>query len=288
MCGRFAQARNLHDLQLAFDIPGAAPGPAGGGPAMPPLEELEPDYNISPGKSVQAVLGTPPGRRGPDAPRGPQGVGTFRWGLIPSWAKDAAVGYKMINARSETVADKPAFRDALRRRRCLLPATAYYEWQYLPDAAPGTAEAGTSPATDPAHRRRKAKSRKRPFSVGYPDGSPLALAGLFERWRDPALPDDHPAAWVWSCTVVTTEARGGLAGIHERMPVVLPPEEWDAWLDPASGWDAVRGAMDATPVGGLELREVSTAVNSIKNNGPALLDPPDPAEAAAAEPATLF
>ncbi|MDA2812020.1 SOS response-associated peptidase [Nocardiopsis sp. RSe5-2] len=277
MCGRFARARNAHELQLAFDFaevpdPSAAADPR----SRPPLEELEPDYNICPGRPVHAVLGTPPNEAARGVPPGPRSLATFRWGLIPSWAKDANVGFKMINARGETAAEKPAFRAALAHRRCLLPADAYYEWQLLPDAAPGTAEPGTSPATDPGHKRRKASSKKKPFSVSYPDGEPLALAGLFERWRDPDAPEDDPAAWVWSCTVVTTQATGGLADIHERMPVVVPRDEWAAWLDPASGLADVQRVMASTPVDSFAVREVSTAVNSIKNNGPELLEPPAP------------
>lgn len=287
MCGRFARARNAHELQLAFDF-AEAPDPSGPSDprSRPPLEELQPDYNISPGKHVYAVLGTPPNEAAQGVPPGPRSLASFRWGLVPSWAKDANVGFKMINARSETVADKPAFRSALARRRCLLPADAYYEWQLLPDAAPGTFEPGTSPATDPGHKRRKSSSKKRPFSVAYADGEPLALAGLFERWRDPEVPEEDPAAWVWSCTVVTTPAAGGLEEVHERMPVVVPRREWASWLDPAAGLADVQRVMASTPVADFTVREVSTAVNSIKNNGPELLEPPS--SDAAGEEETLF
>ncbi|MDA0562948.1 SOS response-associated peptidase [Streptomonospora sp. S1-112] len=297
MCGRYAQSRNAHELQLAFDFPESdAPAAeagqetgAAGTRAWPPLEELAPDYNVAPGKTVYAVLGTPPGEAAAGAApahRGPRSLGTLRWGLVPSWAKDPNVGYKMINARSETVAEKPAYRAAFARRRCLIPADAYYEWQLLPQDAPGTAEAGTSPATDPAHQRRKAKSRKRPFAIGYADGAPLALAGLFERWRDPTRADDDPRAWLWSCTVVTTEAAPELAAIHERMPVVVPPDLWATWLDPTSGPEDLQRALSATPAADFEVRPVSTAVNSVRNNGPELLAPA--AEPPAPETATLF
>ncbi|MFC7327721.1 SOS response-associated peptidase [Marinactinospora rubrisoli] len=286
MCGRYAQARNQHELQLAFDFPEAEPeGPAADRRSWPPLEELAPDYNVSPGKPVYAVLGPPPGGGGAATP-GPQHLCTLRWGLVPSWAKDVNVGYRMINARSETVAEKPAFRAAFARRRCLLPADAYYEWQLLPDRAPGSAEPGTSPATDPAHRTRKARSRKRPFAVRYADGRPLALAGLFERWRDPDKPEEDPDAWLWSCTVVTTEAAPELSHIHERMPVVLPREAWDDWLDPAADPGRLRLAMESTPVAEFDVYQVGTEVNSIRNNGSHLLQPA--AEAPPAEPETLF
>ncbi|GAB3487381.1 SOS response-associated peptidase [Nocardiopsis coralliicola] len=295
MCGRYARVRSASELQLAFDFPepdaSGADLPAGAAAVRgrPPQEQLEPDYNLAPGAQVYGVLGTPPGEAGRGAAAGPQSLAAFRWGLVPSWARDRNAGYRMINARSETAAEKPAFREALRHRRCLLPADAYYEWQYLPDAEPGAAHAGTSPATDPDHARRKAASRKRPFAVSRSDGTPLALAGLFERWRDPERADDDPAAWLWTCAVVTTEAAGALAGIHERMPVALPPEEWAAWLDPRSGYADVERAMAATPVGALTARSVSTAVNSIRSSGPGLLEPPtEEEEAALLGPPTLF
>ncbi|MUL39880.1 SOS response-associated peptidase [Streptomonospora sp. PA3] len=296
MCGRYAQARNQHELQLAFDFPeadeSAAPDAAAGGTrSRPPLEELAPDYNIAPGKTVYAVLGTPPGEAGiaGGGHRGPRSLGTMRWGLVPSWAKDPNVGYKMINARSETVAEKPAYRNAFARRRCLIPADAYYEWQLLPDDRPGDAEAGTSPVTDAGHQRRKARSRKRPYAIGYADGSPLALAGLFERWRDPQRPDDDPAAWLWSCTIVTTQAAPGLSRIHERMPVVVPPRLWPMWLDPAAEPGDLHAALSATPVDDFTVTPVSTAVNSVRNNGPQLLDPAaEPPGPHSPEGATLF
>ncbi|MFD0774189.1 SOS response-associated peptidase [Streptomonospora algeriensis] len=295
MCGRYAQARNQHELQLAFDFPeadeAAAPADGPADPrARPPLEELAPDYNVAPGKTVYAVLGTPPGDAAADGGgyRGPRALGTMRWGLVPSWAKDPSVGYKMINARSETVADKPAYRSAFARRRCLIPADAYYEWQLLPEDRPGDTEAGTSPVTDSGHQRRKAKSRKQPYSISYADGSPLAFAGLFERRRDPERPDDDPAAWLWSCTIVTTQAAPELSAIHERMPVVVPPELWQVWLDPASGPDDLHRALAATPAGDFSVTPVSTAVNSVRNNGPELLRAAAAPGSAGAGGATLF
>ncbi|MGW5878818.1 SOS response-associated peptidase [Nocardiopsis terrae] len=284
MCGRYAQSRNVHQLQLAFGLPEQAIGEEEDPRAWPPLEELEPDYNISPGRPVHAVLGPPP-RGADEGPTGPRSLHTMRWGLVPSWAKDRNIGYRMINARSETVADKPAFRTAYRRRRCLLPADAYYEWQLL--NRDGTAQASTSPVTDPEHRRRKAKTAKKPFSIHYSDAEPLAMAGIFERWRDPEVQDESdPAAWLWSCAVITTEAAPELAHIHERMPVVVPAEGWSAWLDPGSGPDDLAHLLGETPVDRFEVDEVSTDVNSIKNNRPDLLEPVG--DTGQDQPETLF
>lgn len=271
MCGRYAQSRNAHELQLEFDLdlPGEEPRDTR---AWPPLEEMPPDYNVAPGKPVYAVLGPPPDAE-EERSDGRRSLCTLRWGLVPSWAKEPNIGYKMINARGETVAEKPAYRRAFAKRRCLLPADAYYEWQLLPNDAPGTTEPSTSPATDPDHKKRKAKARKRPYAIRYSDGRPLAFAGLFERWRDPTRDDEDPRAWLWSCTVITTAAAPALSHIHERMPIILPPEDWSAWLSPASDQDALLGILGHTPADRIEAYPVDTAVNSVRNNGPELLVP---------------
>lgn len=284
MCGRYAQSRNVHQLQMAFSLPEEALGPAGDPRAWPPLEELDPDYNIAPGSPVYAVLGPPP-QGGAHGRPGPRSLHTMRWGLVPGGARDRNVGYRMINARSETVADRPAFRTAYRNRRCLLPADAYYEWQLL--NKDGTTEASTSPATDPQHKRRKAKAAKKPFSVHYSGDEPLALAGIFERWRDPEVDDpSDPDAWLWTCAVITTEAAPELAHIHERMPVVVPREDWAVWLDPATGAEELAHVLDDSPVDRFSVDEVSTDVNSVKNNGPHLLEPAE--DSGRGEPETLF
>ncbi len=283
MCGRYAQSRNVHQLRLAFGLPEQVMTEEPDPRVWPPLEELAPDYNISPGRTVYTVLGPPPRGRDRDE-TGPRSLHTMRWGLVPSWAKDRNVGYRMINARSETIADKPAFRTAFRRRRCLLPADAYYEWQLI--GKDGTPEASTSPVTDAQHKKRKARSDKKPYSIHYGHDEPLAMAGIFERWRDPEIDDSDPSAWLWSCAVITTEAAPELAHIHERMPVVVPAEDWAAWLDPSTELDELSRLMDDTPVSRLAVDAVSTDVNSIKNNRPDLLEPcPEPETGA---PETLF
>ena len=282
MCGRYAQSRNVHQLQIAFGLPEQTPAEDTDPRSWPPLEELEADYNISPGRPVQTVLGPPPQGEGNGA-SGPCSLHTMHWGLVPSWAGDRNIGYRMINARSETVADKPAFRAAFRRRRCLLPADAYYEWQLI--GRDGRAEASTSPVTDADHKKRKARSVKKPYAIRYTQDRPLAMAGIFERWRDPEADENDPAAWLWSCAVITTGAAPELAHIHERMPVVLPEEDWAAWLDPATGAEDLAHLMGDTPVDRFTVDEVSTEVNTIKNNNPGLLAPlPE----GGGEPDTLF
>jgi putative SOS response-associated peptidase YedK len=173
----------------------------------------------------------------------------MRWGLVPHWAKDPKIGSRMINARAESAASKSAFRDAVARRRCLLPADGWYEWQ---------AGAGTG-------------NRKQPYFITPADGSGLALAGLWSTWRDPNADPDQPP--LVTCAVITTAAVGPLAEIHDRMPLVLPAQVWADWLDPDS---AEPGELLAPPSGdlvhGLELRPVSTAVNDVRREGPELVE----------------
>ena len=170
----------------------------------------------------------------------------------------------MINARSETVNVKPAFRRAFARRRCLLPADGYYEWY--------------RPGTD-------AKAAKQPYYIFRADGAPLAFAGLYELWRNRAFPDDHPDAWLWTSTIITTSAPDELGRIHDRMPMVIGPARWADWLDPGnSDTGDLLGSLAPASSGGLISRPVSTAVNSVRNNGPRLIEPAEP-ESAAPEPA---
>lgn len=292
MCGRYAQSRNQHELQLEFDLGVTGQEPlVGEARSWPPVEELNPDYNIAPGKQVYAVLGAAPGEDATVVNPGSWHLCTLRWGLVPFWAKDPNVGYRMINARSESVADKPAFRAAFAKRRCLIPADAYYEWQLLQADASGASEPSTSPATDPQHKQRKARARKRPFVVRYTDGRPLAFAGLFERWRDSTRDEQDPRAWLWSCTVITTDAAPDLAHVHERMPVVLPRADWPQWLDPSSDKDELQQVLSHTPAAELETFPVGTEVNSVRNNGAQLLQPVSSQRQAATdpqEPGTLF
>ena len=138
----------------------------------------------------------------------------LRWGLVPSWAKDPSIGNRMINARMETVAEKPAFRRAFAKRRCLLPADGYFEWYPTEELT----AAG--------------KPRKQPFFIHPKDGGVLAMAGLYEIWRDPTRDEDDPDAFRWTCTVITTDAEDDLGQIHDRMPLMVERERWGQWLDP--------------------------------------------------------
>ncbi len=138
----------------------------------------------------------------------------LRWGLVPSWSKNATGGARMINARFETVADKPAFRKAFRSRRCLLPAAGYYEWY-------------DTGATGP-----RGKPVKQPYFIHRADSELLVMAGLYEFWRDPARSQEADGGWLATCTIITTEATDAVGHLHDRMPMVVSADRWDAWLDP--------------------------------------------------------
>jgi putative SOS response-associated peptidase YedK len=244
MCGRYVSTRSPEDLARLFHVTD-----------WNRQDALEPNWNVAPTDDVWAVL-----------ERAPRGGGTvrrqlrpLRWGLVPSWAKDAKAGARMINARVETVHEKPAFRQAFLKRRCLLPADGFYEWQQVPAA--GTA-----------------KARKQPYFISPEDGQVMALAGLYEFWRDPAVAeDDDPAAWWTTCTVITTDATDAAGRIHPRMPLAVPPDQQDGWLDPEQQDPArLHGVLHPPANGRLAARPVSTAVNDVRNNGPRLLDPVTP------------
>ena len=176
-----------------------------------------------------------------------------RWGLVPFWAKDISIGSRLINARAETVATKPAFRRAFARHRCLLPADGFYEWEKSGDSK---------------------KSAKQPYYIRREDGGVLAFAGLYELWRDKDRPDDDPDSWLWTATIITTRAEDEVGRIHDRMPMVIEPDRWADWLDPtATSAEALHGLM--TPAASVHLTTypVSTEVNSVRHNGPGLIEP---------------
>jgi putative SOS response-associated peptidase YedK len=205
-------------------------------------EPLPARYNVAPTLDVYAVAVR--GRR--DPVKGPRrALGRFRWGLVPSWAPDPSVGSRMINARAEGVATKPAFRAALDRRRCLIPADAFYEWQRGPTG-------------------------RLPYAIRRRDGQPMAFAGLWEVWRDPVQPDATP---LQTCAIVTIGANELMAPIHDRIPVVLGSDDWRAWLDPSSGSRAALRLLRSPPSEWFEVYSVSPLVNNVRNEGPELLEP---------------
>ena len=223
MCGRYASTRGRQELVDFFGVEGDD------------ATELEPDFNVAPTKPVPVVL-----------TRLVRELHVGRWGLVPPWARDVSIGSRLINARLETVHEKPAFRRAFTRRRCLLPADGYYEWQ--------TSENGV----------------KQPFFIRPGDGGVLAMAGLYEYWR----PVGGTAEWLLSCTVITTEATDEVGRIHDRMPMLVEPERFEAWLDPAlTRPEEARSLLVPAAAGRLTSFAVSTAVNKVANNGPGLVKP---------------
>ena len=254
MCGRYASSRRPEDLVEEFEVEQAEV-----------RETLAPDYNVAPTKEVYAVLSRPPSKE-KQRPAQRQ-LRVVTWGLVPSWAKDPAIGNRLINARVETVAEKPAFRRAFASRRCLLPADGYYEWY-----APEVGEADDAPAG--RRGRGKGKPRKQPFFIHDADGSVLAMAGLYEIWRDPTKSEDDPDRFRWTCTVLTTTAEDELGRIHDRMPLLVDRDKYAAWLDPTvSDRELLEGLLVPAAPGRLEAYPVSTLVNSVKNNGPELVEP---------------
>ncbi len=227
MCGRYANFLTEQELLDAFEIAVIADD-----------ARLAPRYNIGPMQDTSIIVARKEAGRS---------VELARWGLVPSWAKDPGIGVKMFNARSETVAEKPSFRNAFAKRRCIVPASGYYEWK--------TDDAG-----------------KTPYFIHPSDGSPLAFAGLFEFWKDKTV-DDAP--WLATCSIVTAAARGEMQDIHDRQPVMLRPDEVDTWLDPTSAQDDLWAAIGA-PAPDLTWHEVGKAVGNIRNQGPELVEPARP------------
>jgi putative SOS response-associated peptidase YedK len=255
MCGRYASSRRPDDLAEEFEIDRQTL-------AETVVQPLEPDFNVAPTKPVYAVVTRPSGNDRDDRDdRGAREGDTqrqlrvLRWGLVPFWAKDPAIGSRLINARMETVAEKPAFRQAFTRRRCLLPADGYFEWY-------------------PTDQKTKAgKPLKQPFFIRPKDDRPLAMAGLYEIWRDPTRDEDDPERFRWTCTVLTTTAEDAVGHIHDRMPLLVEPERYAAWLDPGlSDVDELKKLLVPAAPGRLEAYPVSTQVNNVRNNCPELLD----------------
>ncbi len=238
MCGRYTLATPAPgDLRARFPL----------GESV----EIRQRFNVAPGDDVLTVTTDREG-----TPRGE----LLRWGLVPSWADRADTGLKMINARVETAAERPAFRRAFERFRCLIIADGFYEWR------PAGAATGTSAV----------RGRKQPFHITRDDGEVFAFAGLWSIWhgQDPPLR---------SCTILTTAANSAIAALHDRMPIILAPDAEAAWLDPSTGPDELRHVLAGLPAAATALRPVGTAVNDARCDGPECL-----AEPAADPQATLF
>lgn len=231
MCGRFSQQRPASELAEIFA-------------AEPLAEELGPRFNVAPTDPAYVVVQRDERRA----------VVAYRWGLVPHWADSPRIGSRMFNARAETLGTSPAFADAFRRKRCLVPVDGFYEW----------------------HRT---DGRRQPYTIGRADGQPLVLAGLWSGWRDPALDQV-----VRTFTIVTTGPNEQLAWLHDRMPVVMPAAAWASWLEPDADFGELRAFLEPTDDIALRIEPVSDLVNNVRNDGPDLVAP---IELPPAEPAPV-
>lgn len=241
MCGRYVMRRDDDEISTLYgaQVIGDPPGPS---------------WNVAPRQQVRVVLERAAGKDS-DHDQVDEGDGqpqrqlrTAQWGLVPSWSKDQKIGAKLINARSETITEKPAFRRAAAHRRCLVPADGYYEWEAVDDG-------------------------KQPYFL-HSGNQVLAMAGLYELWPDPTKDADDPTRWLWTMTVLTTTATDAAGEIHDRSPVVLPSDLINDWLNPElTDTGKVRDLLAAVPSPTLQPDPVSRNVNSVRNNGPALLQP---------------
>ena len=216
MCGRYTLTVPVDRLAVEFGLDEVR-------------TEVSPNFNVAPTQEVAAIVAESGGRR----------LGMLRWGLVPSWADDPGIGGRMINARSETAPEKPSFRGAFRRRRCLIPADGFYEW-------------------------RREDGGKQPFYIRMNDGRPFAFAGLWESWND---------GEVRSCAILTTSANALVGEVHERMPVILPAEEPDAWLDPEAERQELVSLLRPYPGDDLETFPVGRFVNSARHNDERCVQP---------------
>ena len=222
MCGRFVGFRNVEQLKQYFPIDISK-------------SETSANYNVAPSQKILALARID----------GANVLDQFHWGLVPHWAKDTTIGYKMINARSETVDTKPSFRAAFKKRRCLILADGFYEW------------AGQ-------------KSNKQPVFITLPDKSPFAFAGLWETWHD----KKNPESPYQSCTIITREAAGAVKKVHHRMPVILAPEDYNTWLDPENRAASIlKSILEEKAQTDLVFYPVDKQVNSVRMNDSANLKP---------------
>jgi len=228
MCGRYVSVSSPTILAERFHVEEVRTGEA----------PIEPSYNVTPRASVFAVADS----------RGRRVLDLVRWGLVPSWAKTAAVGDRMINARAETLLTNNSYKRPFEKRRCIVPADGFYEWQTI-----------------------EGRKVRQPWFIRRRDGEPLAFAGLWSIWHDRALGDDAPR--IRSCTIITTEPNGLMREIHNRMPVILAESAWDPWLDSENhDVEALTQLLVPSPSDELERWPISTRVNKPDNNGPELLE----------------
>ena len=219
MCGRFSQFHSWEEVHAFLNIFG-------------PPRNLPARYNIAPTQDAAVV------RRGPEG----RALDFLRWGLVPSWAKDSSMAARMINARAETVAEKPSFRTAFKQRRCLVPTDGFYEW-------------------------RGPKGAKQPYRILRPDQGLFAFAGLWERW------DKGGAEPIESFTIITTEANAKLAPVHARMPVILDPADFERWLSPDLAANDALALLRPSPDAAVEFHAVSKHVNTARNDDPECITP---------------
>jgi putative SOS response-associated peptidase YedK len=240
MCGRYVSVQSTGELLAEFE---ALDSEDRGGLSDDERAQLGCDYNVAPTKPIRVIVNRRlRGENGESRGDPVRQLRVVRWGLVPSWSKDAKGAARMINARAESVPTKPAFRNAFAKRRCLVPADGWYEW-----------------------RKAEGSTAKQPFFMTPLDGHGLALAGLYEFWGP-------PGQTMTTCTIITTEAVGALGEIHDRMPLVLPRVSWSRWLDAAApGPEELLAPWDEAAGEHIELRPVSTEVNAVAHQGPELL-----------------
>lgn len=220
MCGRFTLGHSAEDIAKAF--------------GLTEIPDWQPRYNLAPTQTIPAIVEPPETHARAFKP--------LRWGLIPSWSKDSGIGAKLINARAETVREKPSFRDAFKRRRCLIVADGFYEW-------------------------KKQSGKKQPFHFRLTSGEPFAFAGLWERWHSP------DGDTIETGTIITTIANDLAATVHDRMPVILQPDEYDRWLDPTPDLDDLQALLNPYLTDAMTAFPVSLAVNSPTNDSPECVNP---------------